>query len=71
NITMDIHTHTVLPPDLTGGMDVTLALDLAFSHSHSVSLTATDLIMLSQCFSVTKTSTIGSSHTHQVTFTPF
>ncbi|MCZ6556716.1 MAG: hypothetical protein O7A69_02940, partial [SAR324 cluster bacterium] len=66
---VDQHFHTVVQPDLTDGMDVTLAM--ASGHTHNVSLTATDLIMLSQCFSVTRTSTSGFGHTHQVIFTPF
>ncbi|MCZ6534216.1 MAG: hypothetical protein O7A08_14790, partial [SAR324 cluster bacterium] len=46
NITMDIHLHSVVQPDLLGGMEVTLAMT-GQGHTHNLSLTATDLIMLS------------------------
>lgn len=66
DIIIDLHFHTIEDPDLTNTVDITLAM--GGPHTHSVTLTAAELENLSKCGTVINTSTLGSGHSHQVTF---
>lgn len=68
--TVDLHFHSMEQPNFSAVSDQILSMTV--SHTHTVTLTAADLDVLSTCGSVTKTSTTSASgfvHSHQVTFT--
>jgi hypothetical protein len=66
----DNHGHTafVTGAQLTAGNAVSLNIQGAATHSHTVELTAPEIVQIRGGTRVTKTSTTGDAHTHIVTF---
>jgi hypothetical protein len=60
---------TVTAAEVEAGADMIYDIMGASMHTHSVTLTAADFATLAQGGSVTKTSTSGGQHTHEVTVT--
>ena len=64
------HVVTVTAAQISAGTAVTLTLTGTSTHNHTVQLTQSELGMLQNRQSVTKTSTTDNFHSHGVTFTP-
>ena len=65
------HSHTgavITAAQFTAGNAITLTLTGATTHTHTVSLSQTELSQVSAGTRVQKTSTNDNSHTHTVTF---
>ena len=62
------HVATITAAQLTAGNAVALDITGSASHSHSVSLSAQDILDVAARKTVAKTSTTESGHDHTVTF---
>lgn len=62
------HVAVVTSAQLAAGGAVTLDIQGSATHSHSVTLSATEVVQVRDGVRVVKTSTTGDGHTHTVTF---
>jgi hypothetical protein len=62
------HVATITAAQLTAGNAVALDITGTADHSHSVSLSAQDILDVAARRQVAKGSSTGSGHTHTVTF---
>lgn len=62
------HSAVITAAELTAGAAVTVQLTTGQGHTHSVSLTATEVMQIAGGTRVSRESTNDSGHTHNVTF---
>jgi hypothetical protein len=64
------HSVTITEAQIQAGNAVTLTLSLNSGHTHQVSLSASEVMLIGGGSSVVKVSTNDSGHTHVVAFNP-
>ena len=62
------HAASISQAQLTAGGEIMLDIRGTSAHAHSVTISAAEVATLATGGSVSKTSTTGDGHTHQVTF---